>query len=231
MRYRRLILIPGYGLGPRSWGPLLRDLDPPPSQEVVCYRYDAISLQRGARAVSVLDALADRLRSDLADPRPTLVVAFSLGTAVLGAALRADAAPAGIVTIGGLPGPEPMSEAYAAIADDLPRTHGHDRSLAALSAETEDGQMRVATELASFPLPLRQQLATSTTVSSTRQSTTIPWLLVLGRSDRILVASHEAGLDHLTSQGSTVVIDGGHAVHLDAPTATAEAIRAWAGHR
>ncbi len=44
MRYRRLILIPGYGLGPRSWGPLLRDLDPPPSQEVVCYRYDAISL-------------------------------------------------------------------------------------------------------------------------------------------------------------------------------------------
>ncbi|WP_454140719.1 alpha/beta fold hydrolase [Microbacterium lacticum] len=231
MHHRRLILIPGYGLGPRSWDPLLRHLDPPPSQEVVRYRYDTSPLQEEARAASVLDALANRLRSDLADPRPTLVVAFSLGTAILGAALRADAAPAGIVTIGGLPGPERMSAAYAAIADDLSRTHGHDRSLAALSAETEDGRTRIATELASFPLPLRQRLATSTTASSTRQSTTIPWLLVLGRSDRILVASHEAGLDHLTSQGSTVVIDGGHAVHLDAPTATAEAIRAWVGHR
>lgn len=217
----RIVLIPGFGLGPSSWDPLLA-AEPFPNRDVVRLTY-----QHQPLVDDHLAQLAERLSSILADGQPTHVVAFSLGTAVLDRMLRLARPEAllGAVAIGGVPGPEQATDAYRSIADQIPRTHDHDTALADMYANTEPARHRIRVQLSQFPLALRQGLAAADPAHGDRAR--VPWLFLFGTADRILVPPTDEAIASSFPGAAVERIAGGHAVHLDAPQATAAAIGAW----
>lgn len=135
----------------------------------------------------------------------------------------------GIVALGGMPGPEEASRGYRAIAGDLTMSYDRDPELVGLYANTASARTCIAEELARFPLPLRRTLVRPRETAGLVCARALPWLFVFGRDDRILLPTD----DQVLSSGFPVAtirrLTGGHAVHLDSPRATAEAIMAWEG--
>lgn len=224
---RRLILIPGFGLGPRSWDPLLEQFGESSGADIFRYRYELLSGSEEAAPSPIL-TLAGQLLRDLTDSRPTLVFAFSLGTAVVAEALKRGAPDSliGVVAMGGVPGPEVTSGEFREIADDLVASQDRDQELVRLYANTLHGRNIVADELSEFTPPLRKQIASPETASG-MVSIPVPILFVFGSEDRILCPPGADQLVELFPTATVHHVSGGHAVHLDSPRATASAIRAW----
>lgn len=84
-------------------------------------------------------------------------------------------------------------------------------------------------EWLTVPRPKRVtgQTAPSDDLERGLSNSTLPFLFVEGEQDRLLQPGWAAAMGSLMPNGESKVMSGGHMIHLDYPTETAELVRSW----
>ncbi|GAB6899009.1 alpha/beta fold hydrolase [Kineosporia succinea] len=223
-----MILISGYGLTAASWGPLLAIWgEPAPAAR-------AVELPGHGSSTHTVDedplTWTEGLDRALADADgPVVVVAFSMGTAVLAHHLAASGAQgiAGVVLLGGLPGPETFSRDYHSIAAGvLTGRPDADAALVELYAASPTARSLIAADLQRLPLPARR--AAADLAQSPPVTLRVPTLAIFGADDRMTPPPTRERLAGLAPNSQLSMVSGaGHAVHLDAPETVVTTIRRW----
>lgn len=223
-RHRRLVLVPGLGLSAASWRPVLAALPGSAGADVQLVElpgHGERSHELPPQGVRPWVEGLDRALSTSGEP--AVVVAFSFGTGVLARRLvrSGTTGVAGCLLVGGVPGPETFTPAYTAVADDVVAGRQEaDERFARLYAARDGSRRAVARDLARVSPAVRR--AATGLPPVVPPPLDVPTTVVFGAQDAIVVPPGAAAARRVAREVSYVEVPGGgHAVHLDEPSAVA----------
>jgi len=144
----------------------------------------------------------------------------------------------------GTGGPYRVDEVFAQILDYDPSVDEARRLMSYLVIDADspihsaDIEVRYENSLTpghiewlTVPRPKRVtgQAAPSDELERGLADSTVPFMFVEGEQDRLLQPGWAAAMGSLMPNGESLVMPGGHMIHLDYPAETAELVRSWVG--